>query len=676
MNRSDQQLRGALSRLARLTTLLAALLVGCSPTASQQQPKAATQIDVASGGDEGYGQEPTAVSAGPVMRSAQPTSNEIPVDTDDAVWGSPTAPVTIVEFSDFQCPFCARVQPTLHQLMDEYGPKKLRVVYKHKPLPFHKDALPAALVSQAVLTQLGDEAFFQFAARLYREQRQLDTDSLVMRAAEAGLDPRVLKRLLESEEPQRQVDADMELADKIGVNGTPAFRINGVELGGAQPIERFREVIDAELIAVRGLGVPDSQVYAKRVTTNYEAPKPRPARAAEPEDTAIWKVPVGTSPSLGPKDALVTIVEFSDFQCPFCKRVDATLEEIRKQYGDDVRLVFKHKPLPFHNRAEPAANLAIEAYKEKGNKGFWQVHDLLFDSQPSLEDADLLGIAKQAGLNPVRAKQAITASLHKKVIEEDQDLADDVKASGTPHFFINGRRLSGAQPLETFEKLIDEQLALAKAAVGSTLPRGKYYDHLMKSAKEGDPFEVKQVPAPTSANPTKGPKNGVRIHIFSDLQCPFCSRANPTLARVEKDFKNQVQFVWHNLPLPFHKDAEPAAEAAMEVFKQKGAKAFWHFIDAVFDAQKTGIGRDVLEQLAAKEGVNMQQFNDALDQHTHRASIQAEKVMSDQLGINGTPGFIIGGYFISGAQPYSKFRKVIKRALKDKQLGRKPQATN
>ncbi|MCA9646160.1 MAG: thioredoxin domain-containing protein, partial [Myxococcales bacterium] len=579
------------------------------------------------------------------------------------------------EFSDFQCPFCARVQPTLHQLMDEYGPKKLRVVYKHKPLPFHKDALPAALVSQAVLTQLGDAAFFEFAARLYREQRQLDSDSLVMRAAEAGLDPRILKRLLESEEPQRQVDADMALADKIGVSGTPAFRINGVTLSGAQSIERFREVIDAELIATRGLGVADTQVYAKRVTANYEAPKPRPQRA-EPEDKTVWKVPVGTSPTLGPKDALVTIVVFSDFQCPFCKRVEPTLDRIRKQYGDDVRMVFKHHPLPFHARAEPAANLAVEAYKQKGNKGFWLVHDLLFESQPQLADDDLLGIAKQAGLNPVRAKQAITKSLHKKSIEADQDLADDVHARGTPHFFVNGRRVSGAQPFESFEKVIDERIATAKAAIGPTLPRGKYYDHLMKDAKHGDPFIVKQVAAPTSANPTKGPKTGIRIHIFSDLQCPFCRRVNPTLAQVEKDFKNQVQFIWHNLPLPFHKDAEPAAEAAMEVFKQKGAKAFWHFIDAVFDAQATGIGRDVLEQLAAREGVNMQQFTDALDQHTHLTSIRAEKAAADQLGINGTPGFVVGGYFISGAQPYSKFKRAIKRAQKDKQAGRKPQAAN
>lgn len=664
--------RGSLPVIARVALCLVWLVTGCAPT-RPQGPKSAGQIDVATASDEAP-EPPVLAVATPAMRPGQPSSPQIPIEPDDAVWGSPVAPVTLVEFSDFQCPYCGRVQPTLHQLKDEYGPDKLRVVFKHNPLPFHKDALPAAMVAQAVLTQLGDAAFFEFSARLFREQRQLDTDNLVMMAAQAGLDPRVLQRLLESEEPQRQVNADRELATKVGANGTPAFFINGTLLSGSQPIERFRAAIDLEIQATRELTLPKSAVYAARVEANFKAPTPKPERKPEPEDTTVWKVPVGTSPTLGPKDALVTIVVFSDFECPFCKRVESTLEQVRREYPNDVRLVFKHNPLPFHSRAEPAANLAIEAYKQKGDKGFWQVHDLLFESQPQLDDAALLEVAKQAGLNPIRAKLAVTKSPHKKAIEEDLDLADAVKARGTPHFFINGRRLSGARPFEEFRKLIDEQLALGKAAVGPTLPRGKYYAHLMKDAKEADPFEVKQVAAPTKANPTKGPKTGIPIHIFSDLQCPFCKRVNPTLARVEKDFKNQVQFVWHNLPLSFHKDAELAAEAAMEVYKQKGSKAFWDFIEAVFDAQQTGIGRDVLEQLAAKAGVNLRQFSDALDQHTHRAAVQADAALAKQIGINGTPGFVVGGYFISGAQPYTKFRKAINLALKDKRLGRKPSA--
>src|SRR5262249_32550032 len=163
-----------------------------------------------------------------------------------------------------------------------------------------------------------------------------------------------------------------------------------------------------------------------------------------------------------------TIVEFSDFQCPFCNRVAPTLAEVLKHYGDKVRLVFKQNPLPFHPRAQPAAELALEARAQKGDAGFWAAHDLLFrrecvgypaatqadactsqggtwvDNQRNLEDGDLVAYAKKLGLDAARVSAAISSKKWAAVITEDQDLADDLQANGTPHFFINGRRLVGA----------------------------------------------------------------------------------------------------------------------------------------------------------------------------------------------------------------------------------------
>jgi predicted DsbA family dithiol-disulfide isomerase len=127
-----------------------------------------------------------------------------------------------------------------------------------------------------------------------------------------------------------------------------------------------------------------------------------------------------------------------------------------------------------------------------------------------------------------------------------------------------------------------------------------------------------------------------------------------------------VKLVWRHLPLPFHKDAPLAAEAAQEVFAQKGNAAFWRYHDALFEAQETGIGRDVLEAIAAKQGVDMTRFVAALDSHKHRPKVEADVAIATDASISGTPGFVINGYFVSGAQPTQAFRKVIRRALDDK----------
>src|SRR5262249_10089272 len=162
---------------------------------------------------------------------------------------------------------------------------------------------------------------------------------------------------------------------------TPAFRINGAELSGAQPFDKFKELIDKELSKAQakiGSGTPKDKIYVEMSKENFKAApqKKDDDEEGEKEDTkTVAKVPVGNSPQIGKKDAIVTIIEFSDFQCPYCKRVEDTLKKVRETYADKVRLVWKHEPLPFHPRAEPAAELTLEARAQKGEKGFWDAHD-------------------------------------------------------------------------------------------------------------------------------------------------------------------------------------------------------------------------------------------------------------------------------------------------------------
>ncbi|MEO8903766.1 MAG: thioredoxin domain-containing protein, partial [Polyangiaceae bacterium] len=571
-----------------------------------------------------------------------------------------------------------RVEPTLKQVRDKYGPTKVRMVWKNNPLPFHPNARPAAEAAMAVFGLKGSEAFWKFHDTAFANQQSLSPENYEKWAVEAGVDKAKFDAALASKKYSAKIDEDMALATKIQANGTPAFRINGVTVSGAQPLEKFTEVIDAQLAEAGKMiasGSKPADVYTTLTNKNQAAGSAPAAAAAKPadaeeEDKSVWKVPVlSDDPVRGPKDALVTMVIFSDFQCPFCKRVEETLKTVVQTYGNDLRVVWKDNPLPFHPRAKPCATLARLAYVQKGDKGFWDAHDQLFASNPKLEDEDLKGIAEKVNISWDEVKKDIDSNKFADEFDSSIELGSDLNARGTPHFFINGVRLSGAQPIENFKKIIDEQLAKAKAIVARGIARSKVYDEIMKEGKEPPPPEKKDIAAPDATDPVKGGSNAkVVIQEFSDFQCPFCKRVEPTVQAIEKEYGNKIKIVWRHMPLPFHKNAPMAAEASQEVFAQKGSAAFWTFHDAIFGADgadEARTDRAALEKQAQAQGINMDKFKAALDGNTHKAKIDADAELGNKAGINGTPAFVINGYYLSGAQPEAAFKKLINRALKE-----------
>jgi protein-disulfide isomerase len=615
----------------------------------------------------------TKEAAGAVDHSDAP----IPVTAKDPIWGNPSAPVTIVEISDFECPFCSRVGPTLKQVKETYGPDKVRIVWKNNPLPFHKAAPAAHEAAMAVFEVGGNDAFWKFHELAFQNQKDLTPANFETWAKQSGVDVAKFKAVLAKGTAKAKVDEDMKMSQSIGARGTPNFRINGVEVSGAQPVSKFKEVIDKELSEAQRImaaGTAASKVYLERVKTNFgEAKKAEPTKDEKPqepaEDTTIWRASVmKDDPFKGPADALVTLVVFSEFQCPFCKRVEPTLKKLVEEYKTDLRIVWKDNTLPFHQRAKPAATLARMAYEKKGNAGFWQAHDALFDKQPALEDADLEAVAKQVGLDWGQVKAAIESDKYKSKIQESMDMATDLKARGTPHFFANGFRIQGAQPYEKFKEVIDKRLAEAKAIVARGVAKSAVYDEIMKEAKGAEPPEEKVVPAPGVESPSKGtPGAKVVVQLWSDFQCPFCSRVNPTMKQIEEEYKGKVKIVWRDLPLPFHEDAPLAAQAAREAFEQKGSAGFWKFHDALFESQKSegGIKRPNLEKIAQEQGLDMTKFKAALDSGKHKAKVEADAKIASDAGIQGTPATVVGKYFVSGAQPYGAFKKAIELALKD-----------
>ncbi|MSP70700.1 MAG: thioredoxin [Myxococcales bacterium] len=585
--------------------------------------------------------------------------------------GAKDAQVTILEFSEFQCPFCSRVNPTIKQALDAY-PGKIKVVFKHSPLPFHKDA---PLASEASLAAGAQGKFWEMHDKLFENQKALTRPDLDRFAGEIGLDMSKFKADLDGNVFKKAVDADMAISAQFGVQGTPNFFINGRKLVGAQPWEAFKKIIDEEITKTDILlkaGTSLADIYAK-VTENGLSKAAAPAardRGEAPNDTTVYKVPVATEDAVkGPADALVTIVEFSEFQCPFCSRVLPTTKQIFDTYGKDVRVIFKHAPLPFHADAPLASEAALAA----GAQGkFWEYHDVLFANQKDLKRESLDKFAGQVGLNMGKFKADLDSNKFKAQVERDKALATSIGAGGTPNFYVNGRNLVGAQPFEAFKKIIDEELVKAKALVAKGTARSAVYAELTKNgatSKAAGPArpaedDTKVYDIKVGSNdPFKGGKKAaVTIIEFSDFECPFCSRVNPTMKQIEDAYGDKVRVVFKQNPLSFHKNAPLAAEATLAAHEQG---KFWQMHDTLFANQKA-LTRPDLDKYAQEIGLNTDKFKAALDTNKFKPQVEADMAVAKELGATGTPSFFVNGRKLRGAQPFESFKKLIDEALATK----------
>lgn len=166
-----------------------------------------------------------------------------------------------------------------------------------------------------------------------------------------------------------------------------------------------------------------------------------------------------TDPAKGPATAPITIIEFSDYQCPFCARVNPTLEQVRKTYGDKVRIVFKDFPLPNHPEAPKAAEAAHCAGEQ--NK-YWELHDRMFANQQALQVPMIKQHATALGLDMNAFNQCLDSGKHAGRVAENMKDGEALGVGSTPTLYVNGRPVVGAQPFEYFKTVIDEELARAQ----------------------------------------------------------------------------------------------------------------------------------------------------------------------------------------------------------------------
>ena len=311
-----------------------------------------------------------------------------------------------------------------------------------------------ATVGSASITlgQLDEKALEQPAASF----GSMKLSQALFEARRAAADEIIGNLLLDQEAKRLGIDRAKLVQEQIAQHVTPVteadvsawYRGNPQRVQGAT-LDQVRAPITQLLQQERSVAARDTYLDTLKAKTTVRL-------MLEPPRLAVS---AGKSPSKGGANAQVEVIEFADFQCPYCLAASPTVKRVLETYGDRIRFVYRNYPLPNHPQAVPAAE-AAQCANEQGK--FWPYHDRLFAEAGKLMDADLKKAAADLGLDAARFNTCVDEHRYKAVVEADQQAGNAAGVNGTPAFFVNGRLLSGAQPFEAFKRVIDEELELKK----------------------------------------------------------------------------------------------------------------------------------------------------------------------------------------------------------------------
>ena len=400
--------------------------------------------------------------------------------------GPADAPITVVAWSDFACGSCYKAQFTLDALERLY-PGQLRWV--HRTLPLDDEF---TLTAEAALAAAEQGKLRPMSERIYAVGGRLDRAGVELVARELQLDMLRFRAALDTGAHRAQIEADVADALALGVSGTPTFFINGRAVHGNQPLAVFAKVVDEELARAAKQGPTyDALVAAGSPRADVITPE----RASLELDTAqTYRVGLGLpGHQLGPDRALVTIVAWGDFQCPYCAKLATSLRAVRAKYRDDIRIVYRHLALRFHADAGLAAEASVAA-AEQGK--FWAFHDRLFDHFGSLSRRDLEDHASAVGLDLARFRAALDDRRYRDVVAAETASAQALGVDGTPTMFINGKPIVGSRDITALEQLVDTHLAQARAAVTGGIADADVYALFMSGAIGSDRADPSRVPDP------------------------------------------------------------------------------------------------------------------------------------------------------------------------------------
>jgi protein-disulfide isomerase len=290
--------------------------------------------------------------------------------------------------------------------------------------------------------------------------RLRDLEEQIYRMKRRKLEELIGERLLAREAAKRGISVqallNAEVTAQVGAvteqEVETVYQANKGRLKGeeAQVRERIRGHLQNQKLASRREALLQSLRSQASVAVHLQAPP-------------VFRVDVAVdgAPFRGPAAAPVMIVEFSDFHCAFCKQIRPTLGQLLARYGDKVKLVHRDFPIESLHPQAPKAAEAARCAHEQGK--FWEYHDALFANAPKASQEQLGVYAQQVGLELPSFERCLSSGIHAAAVRKDVDDGTRLGVTGTPAFFINGRLLSGAQPLESFARVIDEELLRMRA---------------------------------------------------------------------------------------------------------------------------------------------------------------------------------------------------------------------
>lgn len=574
--------------------------------------------------------------------------------------GNPDAPVVIEEFSDFQCPFCARFAaqtlPSIEENQIRSG--EVLLIYYDFPLAsIHPQATAAANAARCAGEQ-GAPAYWAMHDLLFSDGQAWSngntTAVFVGYAQDLGLETDSFSSCVASETYIEAIQADFELGRSRGISSTPSFFINGQPIIGAQPLAAFEQAI---AIIQDGGQLPNNEQQAAQPQQPVVAPTPA---------TIVLADYAGV---LGNEDAVVTIVEFTDYQCPFCQRhSQETMPQILEQLiaSGRVRYILKDFPL---DSIHPDARQAAVAARCAGEQDlYWEMHDALFNNQQQWASQGagagtiFTNLAVSLGADSSSFSQCLNSGRHDNIIEDNLQEGARLGVRGTPAFFIDGYPVNGAQPYELFD------YAVALAEEGTLADAYKPQEQPQQQAGPQPPQEPVEIGTETAVFAMGDPNAPIEIIEYTDFQCPFCQRHFlQTFPQIKAQYidTGQVHYVFKDFPLTsIHPQAFIASEAARCAHDQ-GAYLEMH--DLLFEQQNEWSGRadadTVFSSYAAELGLDGDTFAACLSSHTHETAVQTDMDEAINLGIRGTPAFFVNGNFVNGAQPFNVFSQIIDQML-------------